>query len=1015
MIVMFILVLSILLQLVAAIMAFRLIPITGKRLAWSLISAALLLMVLRRGIPLIRMLSGDAMIRPDLNAELMGFVISLLMVVGISRIAPIFIDRKHAEDVLKESEEKYRALIETTNTGFVIVDQNGFVLDANKEYTRLTAHQDLGEIVGRSVVEWTADYDKEKNEKAVRECFNEGQIRNLEIGYIDSKGSITPVELNATCIAAEGGTQILMLCRNITNRKRAEEALLSLNQKLNDIIDFLPDATFVIDRDGKVIAWNRAIEEMTGIKAKEMLGKGNYEYAMPFYGKKRPILIDLVLNPQDEIEAEYASLKREEAVLAAETYTPALGKGNMYLYATASVIKDTQGNIIGAIESLRNITDRKEMESALRESEARYKTLFGSTSDGILILDAEAENLGKIVSANEAAAAMNGYSLDELLQLRIQDLDTPDSEEKVLERMKCLLSGDKLSFEVEHRRKDGSFYPVEVTANTINISGHHYAFAIHRDITERKRNEEALAVQHKYLIAILDGIPVPTFMIDRDHSVVLWNRSNETFTGITKEMVLGKRLDLSPLFKEKAPPTLAEIILNMTDEEIIRKFDPSSVRKNETQPSAFECTGKIWLWGEERTISIQAARILDSIGNTVGAVQTVQDITERIRLENQFRQAQKMEAIGTLAGGIAHDFNNILGAISGYTELALDLSKGENKMERYLCEIFNAAQRAKELVKQILTFSRQKEQEKKPIAVTRVIDEALGLLRASLPSTIEIRKDITVDSDIVLADPTQIHQVLMNLCSNAAHAMRDQGGILGLYLNQVNISADPLSRSSGLTPGAYLRLTVKDTGHGIPPDIIDRIFDPFFTTKKASEGTGMGLSVVHGIVKSHGGSITVESEQGKGTTFHVYIPVFQGIPVLTQKEHEGPIVGGNERILLVDDEEVLTNAYKEMLGRLGYDVTAKTSSTDALASFRAHPEQFDLVITDQTMPSMTGIQLSREIMNVRPDIPIILCTGFSESITRDQVLKYGIRAYVMKPIVRQQLAEVIRRELDKQP
>jgi PAS domain S-box-containing protein len=396
----------------------------------------------------------------------------------------------------------------------------------------------------------------------------------------------------------------------------------------------------------------------------------------------------------------------------------------------------------------------------------------------------------------------------------------------------------------------------------------------------------------------------------------------------------------------------------------------------------------------------------------------VEDITEqkraedeKIRLESQLGQAQKMEAIGTLAGGIAHDFNNILAAIIGYSELALPEAKKGTVLYNNLNEVIHAGGRAKDLVKQILTFSRQAHQELKPVQVNLLIKEAFKFLRASLPTSIEIHQDIQSDS-LVMADPTQIHQVIMNLCANAEHAMREKGGVLSVELTDVKIESDLSSEHSELKPGQYLKLTVSDSGHGMPSHLMDRIFDPFFTTKEKGEGTGMGLAVVHGIISRCAGTVKVSSIPGKSTTFMVYIPVVKS-QFESQAEYEEAVATGSERILLVDDELAIVNMGKQTLGSLGYEVTARTSSYEALELFKAKPDRFDLVITDMTMPNLTGDDLAKELIRIKPDIPIIICTGYSARINKEQALAMGIRAFVSKPVLRRDIAKTIREVLDK--
>ena len=406
-----------------------------------------------------------------------------------------------------------------------------------------------------------------------------------------------------------------------------------------------------------------------------------------------------------------------------------------------------------------------------------------------------------------------------------------------------------------------------------------------------------------------------------------------------------------------------------------------------------------------------AGYVSSALENIRLSKETQRAFNELRTTQKQLLQAQKMEAIGILAGGIAHDFNNILAPIMGYTEIALSDLPAESETREDLKQVLKAAERARDLVAQILAFSRQTIGERKPIELVPIVKEALKLLRAAVPTTIEIRQDIAPDTWVVNADPTQIHQILMNLCTNAAHAM-PKGGVLEVSLANVELDEKLCAEFEDLTPGSYVRLTVRDTGCGMDKKTLEHIFDPFFTTKAPGEGTGMGLSVVHGIVKSYGGDISVHSEPGVGTTVYIYLPVVKAMAEVRPETAE-PVRGGTESILFVDDEVMVVEMGRETLKRLGYRVTTRTSSIEALELFRVKPGEFDLVITDQTMPNMTGDNLAVELLRIRPDIPIILCTGFSHAITPEKASALGIREFVMKPIVGAQLGRVVRRVLDE--
>lgn len=407
------------------------------------------------------------------------------------------------------------------------------------------------------------------------------------------------------------------------------------------------------------------------------------------------------------------------------------------------------------------------------------------------------------------------------------------------------------------------------------------------------------------------------------------------------------------------------------------------------------------LYEEECTIS----PVRDDRGRVVNYVAVKRDVTAEVRLEKQLRQSQKLEALGTLAGGIAHDFNNVLTPILGYTELAVDDLPSDSRVRESLSRVLAAAERARDLVKQILAFSRRAEQERQPLRLGDLVRETLRLVSATLPKTIEIRSRLDDDLGTVLADATQLHQVLLNLCTNAWHAMGDEGGVLEVNLDAVEGTA--------AAPGvSHARLTVRDTGCGMPPEVLERIFEPFFTTKAVGEGTGLGLAAVHGIVRSHGGSLTVESEPGRGSAFMVFLP-------LAAEAAEAPFSPaappprGSETLLFVDDEEVIAELGRRSLESLGYRVTATSSSVRALELFRRDPRAFDAVVTDQAMPELSGTQLARELLALRPDLPLVLCTGFSRTVTPESARALGVRRFVTKPATLAELGRAVREALDE--
>ena len=516
---------------------------------------------------------------------------------------------------------------------------------------------------------------------------------------------------------------------------------------------------------------------------------------------------------------------------------------------------------------------------------------------------------------------------------------------------------------------------------------------LEQKVVELEKAELAIRSSERYFRALIENAQDIITVLDPDGTIRFESPAVEKVIGYKPKELVGKNV-----FDFVHPDDRGVIL---------ERFHQSLQEEGSTQKVELRFKHRDGSW-----------RYLEAIGQNLtqdpivkGGVVNSRDITGRKLLERQFRQSQKMEAIGTLAGGIAHDFNNILSSIMGYTELALlDVEKNSG-LHEYLQGVMVAGNRARDLVKQILTFSRQAEQDLRPLYLETVLTEVLNLLRASLPSTIEIRHQVD-SSALVMADATQIHQLIMNLCTNAAYAMELDGGVLKVSLDDAQIDTELPAQPTGVAPGSYVKLTVSDTGQGMLPEIVDRIFDPFFTTKEKGKGTGIGLSAAHGIVKSHGGEITVESEYGKGSTFCIYFPVAE--KALLESDPIGDAQSaGKETILFVDDEQAIVNIGKQMLTRLGYQVTACTKSAEALELFAAQPENIDLVVCDMTMPKMTGEELARRLREIREDIPIIMCTGYSNKISELSAEKTGIDALLMKPLTMSQISSVIREVLDK--
>jgi PAS domain S-box-containing protein len=520
-----------------------------------------------------------------------------------------------------------------------------------------------------------------------------------------------------------------------------------------------------------------------------------------------------------------------------------------------------------------------------------------------------------------------------------------------------------------------------------------------RDVTREKQTDKALRDSEKRFRELIEDVSAISIQgYDEERRVIFWNHASEKLYGYTELEALGRKLE--------------DLIIPDAMRHDVKMLHHRWVAYGEKIPAGPLCLKNkkgrdVHVFSSHVMHATQHGKEMFCIDVDLSPIRQMEK--EKEKLQVQLQQAQKMESIGTLAGGIAHDFNNILFPILGYTEILLEDVPGDSPFRKSLHKIHAGALRASDLVKQILTFSRQENHTQKPMKPQPVVKEALKLIRSTIPTTIDIKQDIRNDCGIIHADPTQIHQIVMNLTTNAYHAM--DGGVITVSLREVELG-EPDTVPMDVNPGVYACLTVADTGSGMPKEVEEQIFFPFFTTKETGKGTGMGLAVVHGIVKSMNGGIRVNSEVGRGTDIHIYLPVVKKGSEKQPAKPKRAVKMGSEHILLVDDEEAIISMEKEMLTRLGYQVTSRTSSIEALEAFRSAPDRFDLVITDMAMPNMSGDKLSAALIGIRPDIQVLLCTGFSEELSGETTKELGIKGIIMKPIVMKDLSWKIREVLD---
>lgn len=704
----------------------------------------------------------------------------------------------------------------------------------------------------------------------------------------------------------------------------------------------------------------------------------------------------------------------------------------------------------------RRTTERKraqlrrwEMERALEDERSRsldaenrasvgeawYRSVLNNTRDMVFVYAVTAENMpGRFVEVNEVACSKLGYSREKLLTLtplEIEKVQTPGavlgftrselvtlSDAEVMDRenthvrvlVKQILERQQVVYEREFVTRDGQEIPVEVYAYSVAPEGSAMIMLTARDVTERNETRQSLRASQRRFRDFFAHSPIGVALYDAGHRLVNVNRACLRMFGVPDRA----EFERFNLFDNPFLP--GDVKEKLSHGETVRcetAFDFDEVKR-------------LGLFVTRRKGKAHFDMLISNLGfdksfNPNGYLAQVQDFTTRRTTESalqqserQLRQAQKMEAIGTLAGGIAHDFNNILTPIIGYTEMMLQTMPENDVNAEYLGEVLKASRRAKDLVNQILRFSRQTEPEGKPIRLTPIVKEVLALLRASLSANIEVRRIIKTDCDVVLADPTQIHQVLMNICSNAGYVMRESGGELELRMTDFLLTERGRGEFPDLAPGRYVRLSVRDTGCGMDRETMERIFEPFYTTKKAGDGTGMGLAVVHGIVSSLKGSIDVESAPGRGATFHVVLPVQEEPEAGTADAHHR-LPTGTECVLFVDDEDEIVRMAAHMLVLLGYEPIVTTESAEALRLFSRDPRAFDIVVTDQKMPRMSGSEMAAEMRRVRPDVPIVMITGFGEGFSREEAQSAGMNGYLAKPIDMKAMAETLRRVLDASP
>ncbi|MCX6953836.1 MAG: PAS domain S-box protein [Verrucomicrobia bacterium] len=821
----------------------------------------------------------------------------------------------------------------------------------------------------------TAQLDRARFELRYRITTRGGEVRHV-------------MENGVFLRAAHGETSLLEgFIFDVTGQRRAEEALAEKERTLTAILDHSFQFIGLLDTEGRVLRANETALRAVGARPEQV--NGEYFWDTPWWSGSPA--------RQNQLRA---AVKRAAAggFVRYETTHPVTEGRVIHVDFSLTPVRAENGQIVALIPEGRDITEQKQTERALRESEEKFARAFRASPDAISVSDAAT---GLMLDVNEGFERLSGLTREEVIGRTSQELGLwtdPNARDRMVAELRT--HGSVRNMELVARAKDGTLRTFLLSAEKVVIAARDCLVILSRDITDQKNAEHALRESEQKFAKAFRASPYALTITDLETGRYLdINAGFERLAGYVREEVIGRTSLELGMWAD--PADRVKLVRALRAEGSVRGMEFNFQRRDGARVTA-QCSCEL--------IEINGLQCI---------LNAIEDITEqrkgeaaRAALESQLRQAQKLDALGQLAGGIAHDFNNILTGVIAYSELAALDAEKPAEVRRHIAEVLKAGRRAKDLVRQILAFSRQQIQERKPVTLTPVVQEAVKLLRSTLPKTIEIEVRTDPLAPVVLADPSQIHQVMMNLCTNAAHAMRDRPGRLTITLDAVQVGAAAGPATPGLRPGRHARLTIRDSGHGMTEETLRHIFEPFFTTKPPGEGTGLGLAVVRGIIEDHDGAVTVQSRPGEGSTFQIHLPEHTSLTVPGEAKPTAMPRGAGERILLIDDEKMIVDSSRTLLNHLGYKVTAFIDPGTAITAFQAAPAAFDLVVTDLMMPRITGIEVVRQVRAMRANLPVLMVSGYSGTWTPEGLRALGVSALVAKPMTSSELAVAVRRTLD---